>query len=505
MKTYVCKKCGFIKETELLDPDFVCPKCGSLVNNFDLYEEQIAENEIDAIIDSVIEDATEIDNSKIINSNDEEKCIKILDNNCLIEKNYDKCINCGQCRKTCENIVNIKYDLTICKEPICIGCGQCIITCPTNSINIKSKYKELKEIIDLNEKIVIAILSPGVTVSYKEKYDNQINVEKKIISGLKKLGFDFVFDESFGSDLLVLEETAELLDRLRSKTNIPLITSTCPSATKYIEIYHPELINNISTCRTQDDMQAAIIKNYFCEKKGFDPSKIITAIISPCAAKKMEQNEYESNFDYSLTIPELEYMFNEYNIKIESLEDKEFDSMMSIGSGSGLMFQTSGGHCESIIKTLYRLMTNKNITDESVAFEGLRNNNGIKEANIIISRNKIKVAVIEQMENFEQIVNSKLYKKYHFIEVMNCKTGCTGGGGQLITSLSEIDNHRLKRRADLFNINNNKEIKCSHDNEEIKVLYQEYLDRPLSNISKEKLHTSYANKSYLLGLEKSNN
>ena len=500
MKTYICRNCGHIENTDNLEKDFVCPKCGGLSNQFDMIENQIGEDEIDAIIDSVIEDANDIDNATIVNNIDEERSIKISNNNSVIEKIQDKCINCGLCRKTCEKIVNIKYDLSICKEPICIGCGQCILSCPSSSIISKTDYKEIKEIIDLNEKIVIAILSPGVTASLNEilKIDEEKYNEKKVISSLKKLGFDFVFDESFGNDLLIVEETAELIERIKNKKNLPLFTSSCPSWVKYCEIYHPELLNNLSSCKSPIDMQCTCIKNYFCSKKGFDPAKIVCVLITPCTGRKMEIKEYNSSLDYAITVPELGLLIKDENIKVDSLEEREFDKIVGVGSGCGSGFSVSGGQSESIIRTLYRIMSKKNISKKADVFDGLKESKGIKEATIIINRSKINVAVIEQMENLETILRDNYYKNYHLIEVMNCNSGCIGGGGQPITNLDDITKCKENRKKYISKIDKIKEFGCAHENDEVKDLYKEFLEKPLSEKAISNLHRQFKDKSEML-------
>ena len=499
MKRYMCSKCGYIEECENMSQDFICPKCGALSNSFNLYEEQLAESEIDAIINSVIEDAYEIKNSKIINNNEDQKSLVIGNNNYVVEKKEDKCINCGQCKKICENVANLTYNLNYCKEPICIGCGKCINICPSKALNIKSNIKEIKEIIDLNEKIVIAILSQSTIASFKEKYgkDEGINIEKKLISSLKKIGFDFVFDESYGSDLLVLEETAELIERLRSKSKLPLITSRCPSARKYIEIYHPDLINNLSTCKSDSNMISSVIKNYFCKEKGFDPLKIVNVLISTCPAKKMEIKEYETDLDYVLSTQELEQLIQDENIKIEILDDKEYDEVISESSSCGSLFQNIGGQTESVIRTLYRIMSRKNIVIDSEIFQSIRQTNGISENALLINKNKIKVAVVEKMENLEKILRNDYYKNFHYIELMNCENGCIGGSENLIIENSQNENNIIRKNI-IFNQDLNKETKCAHDNKMIKKLYSNYYKKPLSEIGLSELHSGFHDKNYLL-------
>ena len=221
MKSYLCINCGLVFELNQ-DEELVCPRCKAAKEKLEEYEDGIIDNEIDAIIDSIIEETDYNISSNIINVNEEEKYIDISKENKARGKIDDKCINCGQCKKTCENIANLKYNLNICKKPICTLCGQCVLNCPNNALYFKEDSKDIKTIIDANEKIVIAILSPSAKASLREALElNNNNYENKIIGCLKKLGFDYVFDGAFGNDLYVLEETAELIDKMTNKQSLP--------------------------------------------------------------------------------------------------------------------------------------------------------------------------------------------------------------------------------------------------------------------------------------------
>lgn len=500
MKKYVCKNCGYTEEIENISEDFHCPICNSDKSTFEEVNDSLKNNEINAIIDSVLEDALSVKKSKIINKTEEDKRIQISDYNPAIVRIEEKCINCGMCKKTCEDIVGLKYDLNKCIDPICIGCGQCILNCPTGALVPKYSYKEVKSIIDENNKIVIAIISPAVRVSIGECFGLEpgVNSENKLVTALKQLGFDYVFDTAFGADLTVLEEVAEFSQRLKDKSKLPQFTSCCPAWVKYAEVYHPELIDNISTCKSPIGMQCAIIKSYFCEKKGFDPSKIVTVAITPCTAKKMEAKEYTLNIDHVLTVSELGILLKEEDIDLKELKDTDFDSMMGESSGAGIIFGNTGGVCESVIRTLYRILVKKNLEKDALVFESLRGFDGIKQAAITIGNYKIRVAVVQQMENLEKLLENNKYKYFHFIEVMNCKGGCIGGGGQPLCPIPNLDEVRKKRAQGLYNIDNKRVRRCSHDNKELKILYKEFLKKPLSENSLKLLHTTYSDKSNLL-------
>lgn len=500
MKKYVCRVCGYIEETDSLSESYVCPMCGVDKSNFDELNDSFSDLEIDAVIDSVIEETFEEKINRIINNEEEDKRVRISENNHCINRINEKCINCGQCRKTCENIVNISYDLNKCREPICIGCGQCILNCPTGALIPKYEYREVKNIIDLNEKIVVALISPAVRVSIGEMFEMEsgVNCEKKLVSALKKLGFDYVFDTAFGADLTILEEVAEFAERLKNKDRLPQFTSCCPAWVKYAEVYHPEILEHVSSCKSPIGMQCAIIKNYFAEKKGFEPSKIVTVAITPCTSKKLEAKEYTLNIDHVLTASELSILLKEENIHLNSLEDMEYDSIMGESSGGGVIFGATGGVCESAIRTLYRIITKKNLHLDELSFKNLRGFDGIKEAKIKIGDYELRVAVVQQMENLEKLLEKNRYKKYHFIEVMNCKGGCVGGGGQPLGAIPKLDEIKNKRAEGLYNIDKSRAVRSAHDNKELKQLYKEYLKQPLSEVSLKLLHTSYSDKSNLL-------
>ena len=498
MGKYICKLCGYLVDVDNLSDAYVCPMCGA--KEFEERDETTSSNALDAIIDSIVDEALEVRIDKIINDREQDKRVRISDNNHAIGRISEKCINCGQCKKTCENIVNIRYDLNKCKEPICIGCGQCILNCPTGAMIPKYSFRDVKDIINSNEEIVIALVSPAVRVSIGECFNIEagVNVENKLVTALKKVGFDYVFDTAFGADLTILEEVAEFAARLTNKGPIPQFTSCCPAWVKYAEIYHPELLNNLSTCKSPIGMQCAIIKTYFCEQRGIDPSKIVTVAITPCTSKKMEAREYTPNIDYVVTASEFGIMLKEEDINFASLGDTPYDRMFGESSGSGVLFGNSGGVCESAIRTLYRIMTKHNMKKDELVFDELRGFEGIKEATVMIDKYKLRVAVVQQMENLEKLLENDYYKKFHFIEVMNCKGGCIGGGGQPLCAIPKLDKIREERTKGIQSIDGNRAVRFAHDNKELKELYKEFLKKPLSEKSFKLLHTSYSDKSNLL-------
>ena len=484
MKTYICSNCGYSCDEEETDV-FVCPNCGHKE-----IEYKKSDNEIDAIIDSVLEDVMEGVNSKIINLNEKQKSITIGTNNRIINKIEDKCINCGQCKKTCENVANLQYDLNNCKNPICTSCGACVLNCPSNALVFKQCYKEVKRIINLNEKIVVALVSPSI-YEYLFDFINDKDPEKVFVGALKQLGFDYIFNEGFAEDLKVLEEVTEFAERLKNKQLLPMITSTCSSWIDYVQVYHPELIGNISTCKTPVQMHSALVKTYFAKEKGFDPAKIVTVSIGNCTSVRKANND-PLNVDYNIPLSELMILLKEEEIDLKNVTKKDYDNMLSESSGSGYITSISGGCSEAFVRTFYRIMKKSKLKNDEVDFTILRKINGIRSANIQIGEYKLRIAIVEGLANLEKLVNNDRLKQYHYIEIMNCKNGCIGGSGRLVGGIEEIDKDFIYEKDSKMS------KRCSHDNKEIKNVYSEFLNRPLSEKCLEILHCGYKDNSKLL-------
>lgn len=489
MKTYMCNSCGQINQIENFDENTTCSNCNATYDKLELIEEQIAENEIDAIINSVIENLSEEKEEKIINKQgtEENKYIEIDESNPCIKKNNEKCINCGQCKRTCEKYANLKYDLNKCLNPICIGCGECMKNCPSKAIVQKENYIEVKDIIDKNEKIVVAIIEPNVPsmIANYFKIDYK-DIDLKLNDALSKIGFDYIFNSGFACDINIIEEVSEFVDRLKNKKALPIITSNCSSLTKYIEIYHPEVIDNLSTCKKSLFIQNEIIKDVFCNEKGFNKERIVTVGITSCLSSIMQSKEFDSNLDYVLTVNELIKTIEREQINMNSLSLKQYDGYEDYSNSSRLL-DLCGGQSEVFVKTFCKLVNKTKKSVNEIDDSLFMNINGIKEISVKISSYEIRIAIINSIYELDYLINSGKYKDFHYIEIKLCKNGCLDGNGFIF----ENDEEKIKIKENVYkNVN-----KYPFDDKNVKQFYNSGFSKPLSQKSMDLLHKKYENKS----------
>ena len=443
---------------------------------------------------------------------DQKLRVAISEDNPSIKRNEVKCVKCGQCAQVCNDFVSVNnnYDLAKTEKPICVNCGQCIKVCPTGAITGQDEYKDVGKCIADKDKIVIVSTSPSVRVALGEEFGLPFGsfVQGKMVALLKKLGFKYVLDTNFGADLTICEEASELIERVKTQKNLPQFTSCCPSWIKFAETFYPEILPNISTCRSPIGMQGPVIKTYFAKKMGIDPSKIINVALTPCVAKKMEIRRSEMNvsskvnnvdnmrdMDYVITTTELSTWAKEQNIDINALEDAEFDKFMGEASGAGVIFGNSGGVMEAATRTAYSYLTNKSPADLVLNFESVRGLDGIKETSIEINGITLKLAVVYGLANARKIIEKvKAGEKYDFIEIMTCPGGCIGGGGQPKHFDREVDAQKARIQS-LYSRDKQLEVRASHENKEIIELYKNYLIKPHSKLAVELLHTTYQDKS----------
>lgn len=432
-----------------------------------------------------------------------------------IERDPDKCILCGRCVKVCEEIQSVNaidynkrgFDSIVTpafnhslEETVCINCGQCIMVCPTGALKEKSALREIHEALNNPEKTVIVQTAPAVRVTIGEAMgmDPGTISTGRMVTGLRKLGFDKVFDTDLAADLTIMEEASELVHRITNNGVLPMFTSCSPGWVKFVEHFYPSLIPNLSTCKSPHEMLGAVIKHFYAEKHGLKPKDIYMVSIMPCTAKKFEASRPELSadgmldVDAVLTVREFVKMLNSSGIDFEHLEESEFDNPLGTSTGAGDIFAVSGGVMEAALRTAYYLITGNKLS--CIDFHSVRGLEGIKEAVIPINGLDIKIAVVNSLGNARKVLDKieQGESEYHFIEVMTCPGGCIGGGGQPLNTDPERLMARLKS---VYKIDAEKGLRESHLNPDVQKLYDEFFKEPLSDVSHKYLHTHYEERS----------
>lgn len=434
-----------------------------------------------------------------------------------IVRDFSKCILCRRCVATCKNVqkigaidcVNRGFESCIStvgnkslNDVNCTFCGQCIQSCPTGALHEKETIDEVWDKLKDPEAYVVVQTAPAVRAALGEEFGMDIgtNATGKMVTALKRLGFDKVFDTNTGADFTIMEEANEFIERFSNKdTVLPMITSCSPGWIRYIEMNYPELLPHLSTCKSPHQMFGALIKTYFAEKEGIDPSKIYVVSVMPCIAKKFErtregmENEGLSDVDNVITTRELARMIKQANIEFTKLEDTEFDSPMGEATGAAVIFGTTGGVMEAALRTAQDILTGKDL--DKIDFVSVRGGEGIKKAKIKIADTEIKVVAASGLANAQKILEEIKSGKadYQFVEIMACPGGCVMGGGQPIKNSktrAEVDVRTLRANC-LYSIDEQSTIRKSHENPVIKKIYKEFLKKPGSEISHKLLHTHY--------------
>ena len=433
--------------------------------------------------------------------------------------NPEKCILCGRCAAVCQQMQGVwalefigrgettriapAADVTLAESP-CIQCGQCSAHCPVGAIYEHSHAKEVYAALADPKKHCVVQIAPAVRVALGEDfgYEPGTLLTGKIYAALRRLGFNAVFDTNFGADLTIMEEGSEFIERfVNGKGELPLITSCCPSWTDYMEKFAPDFIPNFSTAKSPQAMVGALAKTYYAKRLGLDPRDLFVVSIMPCTAKKFEIRRSEEmsssgqqDIDYSLTTRELCRMIKSAGIDFPNLPDDErVDSVLGDYTGAGTIFGVTGGVMEAALRTAHWALTQERLpTMELTAIRGL---DGVKAATLQVAGKEVRVAVAHSMANIEKVLdNVRAARKkgaetpYHFIEVMACRGGCVGGGGQPYGATDEI---RAQRAAGIYRDDEKSEFRCSHENPMIQKLYKDFLGAPLGHKSHELLHTGY--------------
>ncbi len=438
-----------------------------------------------------------------------------------IVRDTSKCILCGRCIEQCKktqglgilNFIDRGFETKV--GPVfdrsfndvnCMQCGQCITVCPVGALSEKEEIHEVIAALNDPTKVVVVQTAPAVRASLGEEFGMPIGtrVTGKMVSALRLIGFDRVYDTNYAADLTIMEEGTEFIHRLTNKGTLPLLTSCSPGWIRYMEFEYPDLIPNVSTCKSPHMMFGAILKSYFAQAKNVDPKDVYVVSIMPCTAKKEEKTRlnhttHMRDVDAVLTTRELGRLIKLYGIDFESLPDEEFDQdMFGEYTGAGVIFGTTGGVMEAALRTVTEILTKKPLDD--VNFVALRGSEGVKEAALDINGTIVKVAVAHSMKLAKPLLDEIRAgtSPYHFIEIMGCPGGCVNGGGQSIINANVrnvIGNSYMKVRANaLYDEDLSRTYRKSHENKQIQQLYTNFLKEPGSHIAHELLHTHYTAK-----------
>ena len=432
--------------------------------------------------------------------------------------NPEKCVKCGRCVNVCQEVQGVyalefldrgdgvrmapAADVALNDSP-CIKCGQCSAHCPVGAIFEKDDTKQVFDAVRNPNLRKVVQIAPAVRVSLGESFGMAPGelTTGKIYAALRRLGFDVVFDTNFGADLTIMEEATEFVQRFaHGKGVLPLVTTCCPSWVDYMEKFYPEMIPHFSTAKSPMMMLAAMTKTYYAQKEGLQASDIFHASVMPCTSKKYEISRGDDmwssgaqDIDVSITTRELARMIKAAGIDFANLDDEEADSALGVYSGAGTIFGVTGGVMEAALRTAHYMVTGKEW--EHIQFEDVRGLDGVRAADINIEGTEVRVAIAHNTSNVAKVIDQVKAAQeageelpYHFIEVMACRGGCIGGGGQPYGATDEI---RKQRVAGLYRDDVEHNLRMSHHNPAIKTLYDEFLGEPLSEQSHTYLHTHY--------------
>ena len=429
-----------------------------------------------------------------------------------IVRDPDKCILCGKCVRVCEEIqgvaaidfvgrgaktmVNVAFNQGL-NRSSCINCGQCVVACPTGALSEKSHLEQVLAALADPTKTVVVQHAPAVSVSLGEELGMKpgTDIDGQMVAALRAVGFDRVFDTSFTADLTIMEEGSELVQRIKTGGPLPMLTSCSPGWIKFVEQFYPELLPNVSTCKSPQQMMGALIKSFFAQREGLDPKQIVSVSIMPCTAKKFEcarpemAHDFIPDVDYVLTTREAGQLLRTFGVDLAALEPAEADTPFGERTTAGKIFGASGGVMEAAVRSAHFLLTGQELA--SLDLKDLRGFAGCKELHAEIAGLKVGAAVVSGLGNARKLLDEvKAGKRpdLHFIEVMTCPGGCINGGGQPYAL--DQGNARARLRK-LYRLDAEAPVRVSHKNQQVQRLYQEFLGQPLGEKSHHLLHTHY--------------
>ena len=431
-------------------------------------------------------------------------------------RDNSKCILCRRCVAVCDknqavSILGANYrgfatsigsafEATL-DETSCVSCGQCIVNCPTGALAEKDDTDKVFAALADETKHVIVQTAPAVRAAIAEEFGNELGTdgEGRMVAALRRLGFDGVYDTDIAADLTILEEAHEFIERVKNGGKLPMITSCSPGWIKYCEFNFPDLLDNLSTCKSPQQMFGALAKTWYAKKMNLDPKDIFVVSVMPCTAKKFEigrDNEAAAgvpDVDVVITTRELARMIKRTGINFNALPEEKFDMPLGASTGAGVIFGATGGVMEAALRTAVETLTGEELG--KLDFTEVRGTEGVKEASYKVGDLEVKVAVASGLANAKEIMNKVRSGEadYHFIEIMACPGGCVNGGGQPIqpASVHNFDDIRAKRASVLYNIDKNMPLRKSHDNPVLKEVYDDYFGEPGSHKAHEAFHTTY--------------
>ena len=448
--------------------------------------------------------------------------VPIEEDNPSIVRWEEKCIRCGMCKDACTNLMGVHGTYTLEEtggKAICIYCGQCANVCPVDSITERDECSQVQQAVADPDRVVVVSTSPAVRASLGEEFGMEPGafVEGKMVALLRALGADYVLDTNFAADLTIVEEASELIRRITQKDRpLPQFTSCCPGWVHFAEIYAPELLPHLSTAKSPIGMQGPTVKTYFAKRMGLDPQKIVHVALTPCTAKKFEirREEMRAAADYHgvegmrdtdqvITTRELARWAKERGIDWNTLEDSPYDSLMGKASGAGVIFGNTGGVMEAALRTAYEYLTGEKAPEALLQLSPVRGYEGVREAQVELGEVTVQVAVVYGTANARRFLErmKEEGKQYHFVEVMACPGGCIGGGGQPKDLMKNADETRKSRIAALYQRDGSMTLRTSHENPEIKEVYETFYGHPLSEMAEKMLHTTYQDRSDLIQRE----